>query len=43
MFLLATQIANNSLKESPSMIIGVTACVISIVLLLWNKEAKTTI
>ena len=43
MFLLATQIANNSLNESPLMIIGVTACVISVVLLLWKNEAKTTI
>jgi hypothetical protein len=43
MFLLATQIANNSLNESPLMIIGVTACIISIVLLLWKNEAKTTI
>jgi hypothetical protein len=43
MTLLAAQIANNSLNESPLMIIGVTACIISIVLLLWKNEAKTTI
>ncbi|MEI6586414.1 MAG: hypothetical protein WCL56_10020 [Sediminibacterium sp.] len=43
MFLLTTQIANNTLNESPIMIVGVTACVISIVLLLWKNEAKTSI
>jgi hypothetical protein len=43
MFLLATQITNNSLNESPFIIVGVTACVISIVLLLWKNEAKTSI
>ncbi len=43
MILLAAQIANNTPNESPLMIIGVTACIISIVLLLWKNEAKTTI
>lgn len=43
MLLLAAQIANNTPNESPLMIIGVTACIISIVLLLWKNEAKTTI
>ena len=43
MILLATQIANNTPNESTLMIIGVTACIISIVLLLWKNEAKTTI
>ncbi|MEI6087626.1 MAG: hypothetical protein WCR66_08580 [Bacteroidota bacterium] len=43
MILLAAQIANNAPNESPLMIIGVTACIISIVLLLWKNEAKTTI
>ena len=43
MFLLATQTAINSLIDSHLMIVGFTACVISIVLLLWKNEAKTTI
>jgi hypothetical protein len=43
MILLAAQIANNTPNESSLMIIGVTACIISIVLLLWKNEAKTTI
>lgn len=42
MNLLAAQIANTP-NESPLMIIGITACIISIVLLLWKNEAKTTI
>lgn len=43
MYLLATQIANNATNESPLMVIAVAACVISIVLLLWKNESKTTI
>ncbi len=43
MYLLATQIANNTVNESPMMIIGVAACVISIILLLWKNESKTSI
>ncbi len=43
MILIAAQIANNTTSESPLLIIGVTACVISIILLLWKNEAKTTI
>lgn len=43
MLLLAAQIANNTPNESPLMIIGVTACIVSIVLLLWKNESKTTI
>jgi len=43
MILLATQIANNTPNESPLLIIGVTACIISVVLLLWKNEAKTSI
>ncbi|MBY0480326.1 MAG: hypothetical protein K2Q21_03135 [Chitinophagaceae bacterium] len=45
MLLLATQIANNATNESesPLMVIAVAACVISIVLLLWKNESKTTI
>jgi len=43
MILLAAQIANNTLNESPILIVGVTACIISIVLLLWKNEAKTSI
>ncbi|MEI8075774.1 MAG: hypothetical protein WCH78_13575 [Bacteroidota bacterium] len=43
MFLLAAQIVNKTPNESPLLIIGVTACIISIVLLLWKNEAKTTI
>lgn len=43
MFVLAAQIANNTSTESPFLIIGATTLVISIVVLLWKNEAKTTI
>jgi hypothetical protein len=41
MLLLAVQIANNVSDENPILIIGLTAFVVSAVLLLWKNEAKS--
>lgn len=43
MLLLAAQIVNNSTTENPILIVGATAFVVSVVLLLWKNEAKSSI
>jgi hypothetical protein len=43
MLFLAAQIANNTSTENPILIIGMTAFVVSVVLLIWKNEAKSSI
>jgi hypothetical protein len=43
MLLLAVQIANNTSYENPILTIGLTALVVSVVLLLWKNEAKSNV
>ena len=43
MLLLSVQNANNISVENPILIIGLTIFVVSVVILLWKNEAKTTI